>query len=432
MKTLSKIFLVATLTVFQLTTASAANMNPELAKQNVCDKYEIMHINGIMTDFDQARGNLLVLSQKFGNSHNQHIVRYGLAHNATDSFVARPVRNRRSQLMSMYPGSTFREWMNYLTNAVWPNSVAMSALSEVTGTIATFVANVRRPVQYWKTDPDMPRMMGEIAGFHQGGRIVFVGHSQGTIYANIIYNLLTTTGYVQPATPTAPAFKIPAARLGLVAVAAMVTSIPGGNVRITSSNDAAVDAVRKIIPATLGHTHTLTSIDPLGHSFIAHVSGAGGARDRVRDRSEVEHAEAAVQRPLELQHGLADDLGMGKLAEVSTVVTLLGRPHDRRRSDVREVAHYRLRRYHVGPARHHHPHRFVQRDCRTGEQLRRDLRHDAGDESNQPRQRGRRCVGRAEHPRLFVPTRLRRKRIVCVDAVLVPWRDHQTRTGHHR
>ncbi len=223
---------------------------------------------GISTTIDDARANLFELTKRFGNSHNQHLIRTGLAYNTTDNPIADLVQST-NQLMSMYPGSTFREWMNYITNAIWPNSVPMAAASEVTGTLATFVANVRRPALYWQTDPDMPRMMNDIAQFHRGGRIVFVGHSQGTIYANIIYNLLTTTGYTWPGY-TGPAFKIPATRLGVVAVAAAVTSVPGGNTRITSSADAVTDAVRKVVPATLSHTHTLaySDLDPLGHNFI--------------------------------------------------------------------------------------------------------------------------------------------------------------------
>lgn len=269
MKKSIKKALVGVSAVSHMAVAVGAQMsNLELAKLDICDKYEILHINGIMTDLDGARANVLELTKRFGNSHNQHVMRYGLAFNASDNFVA-DIAQSAQQLMTEYPGSSFREWMNYIMNAVWPQSQIGKAASEAYGTIAELVANVRRPAAYWTTDPDMPRMMNEIAQFHRGGRIAFVGHSQGTIYANIIYNLLTGAGYTWASSPTTPAFKIPSTRLGLVSVAAVVTSIPGGT-RITSSNDAVVDAVRKIVPLTLGPTHTLVyypNIDPYGHNF---------------------------------------------------------------------------------------------------------------------------------------------------------------------
>lgn len=55
--------------------------DPRLAKSDPCGPFEVVHINGVLTDFPEAQANLFRLAAVYGNGHNGHIIVYRLAHN---------------------------------------------------------------------------------------------------------------------------------------------------------------------------------------------------------------------------------------------------------------------------------------------------------------------------------------------------------------
>lgn len=249
------------LTVFILSSlpVNAGTVNPLLAKDDICGAYEITHINGVNTTIEDARENLGALTSAFGNSHEQHLVRFILAYNQTDWILA-DIRQAYAQLLASYPGVSFRQWLRAVASGIWPESLRAEAIAEIVGTIGTLFG-LDRPSPYYDTDLD--RMLAEIGALHQPsrGRMLLVGHSQGNIYANLLYDRLTS------ATGT---LRIPTASLAIVGVAPPTDTLRGSGGYVTSRNDFVVNLIRLAAPNTLPGNITLprSPADVRGHSFI--------------------------------------------------------------------------------------------------------------------------------------------------------------------
>jgi hypothetical protein len=87
-------------------TVLAANIDPRLAKFDVCGRYEVFHINGIQTTETDANDNRVALSAAYGNSHNEHLIAYRLAYNPTQGALLDLV-DVFAQKLNEYPGATF-------------------------------------------------------------------------------------------------------------------------------------------------------------------------------------------------------------------------------------------------------------------------------------------------------------------------------------
>jgi len=257
---------------------NAETIDPRLAKVDVCGGYEIVHVNGINTSFEGAQSNVAALVLRYGNAHAGHLLRYGLAYNRTNWIIA-DLQQSYAQLIADYPGVRFRDWLRAVINGIWPNSVPASATADFAGRVGNLLG-LNRPNPY--ADPDLARMLNEIAGFHRpNARLALVAHSQGTIYANFLHDRMTDA---MPAP-----LKIPVGELGIVDVAAVVETIRGaGGQYVTSQIDLVVNFVRLAAVKTLPRNTFLgpSGADWLGHNFINIYLAQANSRNAIVEKME--------------------------------------------------------------------------------------------------------------------------------------------------
>ena len=51
----------------------------------MCQAFQIVHINGVLTPLDAAQNNLFFLRIAYGNVHNDQLIRYGLAYGGVEA-----------------------------------------------------------------------------------------------------------------------------------------------------------------------------------------------------------------------------------------------------------------------------------------------------------------------------------------------------------
>jgi len=167
---------------------NAATVDPQLAKLDVCGRYEIVHINGVNTSLLESQDNLRELAARYGNAHDEHLLVYVLAYNRTNWIIA-DVQQAYAQLIASYPGIGFRQWLRAVVTGLWPESLPAEAIAEIVGSFGLLLG-LDRPIA--TNDPDLARMMSEIGAFHRrDGRMLIVPHSQGNFYAATIYDQIT-------------------------------------------------------------------------------------------------------------------------------------------------------------------------------------------------------------------------------------------------
>ena len=96
------------LLLLALAPVQAATMDARLAKVDVCGRYEVIHINGVVTTPNGAQSNLTRLIQVYGNSHNGHLIAYALAYNPTRGLPTDLYRSML-QVIADFPGATETE-----------------------------------------------------------------------------------------------------------------------------------------------------------------------------------------------------------------------------------------------------------------------------------------------------------------------------------
>lgn len=240
--------------------ANAGNVNPLLRKDDVCGRFEVFHINGIMTSRPGAQENLALIKVVYGNAYKEHILYYGLAYNQTRSFTS-DFYDSALQVISGYAGATWDAFMNAVTFGIYSTFMPDATAKAIAKKVTDFYA-FTKPAPY--QDQDLADIMLELSGQSRPhARVVFVPHSQGNLYMNLVYDRWVASGKA-------------AKSIGVVGVAVPYSSVRSGNTYITSSNDVVIDAVRK---ATLGTvlapnaTITLDATrDRLGHSFNTYLT----------------------------------------------------------------------------------------------------------------------------------------------------------------
>lgn len=237
--------------------AYAATQLPGLIKDDICQAFEIMHINGVTTSLEQAQNNLTAIRLSYGNAHQDHLIRYGLAYNQTNTAVYDFAQSYR-QILALYPGTTQAEWLQAVITGQWPNSLPPAAITQISGIIAQAIGmgDSRSPFE----DRDLTAVENAILGFHRrGSRLTIVGHSQGTLFSNQVFDRLLTNW---------PSYFI-ADNLGQVSIAAVANTIRKGT-HITSSRDALVGAVRLVFPDVLqwNRVGQISRLDLVGHNLI--------------------------------------------------------------------------------------------------------------------------------------------------------------------
>lgn len=253
--------------------ASAATINPLLARSDVCGRFEVFHINGIMTDREEAEANLRRVAAVYGNSYKEHIIYYGLAYNQTRNFK-NDFYDWAVQAISAYVGATWDSFMNYVTFGVISPFMPDATAVIVAKQISDFFA-FTKPSAY--QDQDLADIMYDIkVRSYQHSRMVLVAHSQGNLYANLVYDKLVAEGIK------------PAKSLGVVGIAVPTLGVRSGNNHITSSNDVVVDTARKALPAGAviapNITIPISSADFLGHNLISIYLANSTARSMLNSR----------------------------------------------------------------------------------------------------------------------------------------------------
>ncbi len=255
--------LSVTLLLFASSAQAETLTNPNLAKNDVCGRFEIIHINGIMTDSIGAGENLNRIRQVYGNAYKGHLLTYQLAYNQHRSFL-KDVLDSAKQVINLYAMATWDKWVNAVTNGVFSPGMDSATRAAITKAI-TDAWGFTKPNPY--TDQEVNEIMSVfVANNYVGSRIVMVPHSQGNFYASLVYDKLVLIGVK------------PAKSLGVVGMAVPYSSVRGGNTYLTSANDLVIDSVR--IPTlnnVLAATHAIPYAplaDIFGHNlrdtYLAH------------------------------------------------------------------------------------------------------------------------------------------------------------------
>jgi hypothetical protein len=248
------------------------NIDPRRAKLDVCGAFEIWHINGIMTDVFSATESLNKIKTNYGNSYKEHLVIYNLAYNRTQGFTSDMYQSAK-QVVYGYVGATWDKFINAVVFNVYDVAMPAATAAAISKIVTDKYAFTKvAPYQ----DSDINTIMLSITSVTKwASRKVFVCHSQGNLYCNIVYDKLVASG-------------VPAQTLGLMGVAVPYSSQRTGNNYVTSVNDMVIDATRIatlnfILPPNVNIPYQ-PSIDPGGHkikeTYLAHTV-ANGARDMI-------------------------------------------------------------------------------------------------------------------------------------------------------
>lgn len=258
-------FLAGFLACVWLTTASAAvgpstfTIDPRVAKEDVCGTYHVVHINGINTNQTGAFANLQAIIDLYGNSHDEHLIVYDLAYNQTRGF-AQDVIDTYRQIAQLYPPVTFTDYINAIwtgiVSAFWPPDIIEMARQAIT-------APNQEQVPIYEQDL---RSMVLALRPHVGWKMVMVGHSQGTLYANMLYDRLLNGYSLTTGGPGDE--RMGAQSMAILAIAAVTQDLRRG-LYITSGADSIVNSVRALYPRTLAaNAGNLPAPDGgLGHNF---------------------------------------------------------------------------------------------------------------------------------------------------------------------
>jgi hypothetical protein len=204
----------------------------------------IVFVNGINNTFDDAVASLQVLKNEMNARDTGNAYVYANAYNATQGTFSDIYQVFKQKAVE---GSSPSDFWRAVDGNGLPSSGMDAALQQKYIDILT------------KNDiPELPDHLSKYRAYLQQNRkIVLVGHSQGSLYANFEINLLITG-------PDRAQGRISTVNVGN----ATRYQLPGSSY-LTSSSDAVIKGlslVQTVLPAnfSLG-LHMLT--DPLGHSF---------------------------------------------------------------------------------------------------------------------------------------------------------------------
>lgn len=244
------------------TTTTAATIDPNLAKYNICGWRKVTYINGITTKQSDANDDLALLMLVNGNAHNQYPLQYSLAYNKTGGFPT-DFRQAVLQVLSGYVNATWAAFYNAVESAIYSSGMSETTAQLVSKKVDDLFA-LTKPAPY--ADSDLASIMNNIGphmSYWYGRMNVFVCHSQGNLYCNLVYDKLRAAG-------------VPSRQMGFVGVAVPYDSVPTGNTYVTSTKDFVIDTVRIAVsalpaapkPLLANVTHPYDPVrDITGHGF---------------------------------------------------------------------------------------------------------------------------------------------------------------------
>jgi len=236
---MKRLALLGLLSCLSLST-QAETIDPRLAKLDPCGQYVVVHINGINTDRNSARENLNQIEAAYGNAHDGHIIRYTLAYNRTLGF-AQDVMDSYRQIVALYPPLTIPDFIQAIVLGIF-SSAWLPEIVEGIGQALRSIFRLEEPLLFY--EQDLQQIVRDMA-LVTDERLLIVGHSQGTLYAQMVYERLTS-GFT-PSTGTPGSSRLAPEQIGIVAVAAVTQPLPRG-VHLTSYRDFVVAGVRFAIP----------------------------------------------------------------------------------------------------------------------------------------------------------------------------------------
>jgi hypothetical protein len=262
------------LLLLALAPVQAATMDARLAKVDVCGRYEVIHINGVVTTPNGAQSNLTRLIQVYGNSHNGHLIAYALAYNPTRGLPT-DLYQSMLQVIADFPGATFGDWVASALAGMGVGTVTTEKMRSISQRFAD-ANGFTRPPQY--QDQDLADIILSIRQNHRRyAKLLLVPHSQGNLYANLVYDKLTTAPLVADFPPQS---------VLMAHIANAATTMRTGNHYVTTDKDLVIKAVRWAVPAgsqpnvPVSMTTAFTN-DLLGHKFIEVYMGISAARTKV-------------------------------------------------------------------------------------------------------------------------------------------------------
>lgn len=234
MNTFNPILLAGSLLIAPLGAASAATAVPGAA---------IVYVNGINSTFDEAVASLQILKTQLNARDTNNAYVYGNAYNATRGFFSDVWQVFKQKTVE---GSSPADFWRAIDGGTIPADGMDAALQQ------KYIDTLTR-----SNTPELPNHLNQYRNYLKAQRkVVLVGHSQGSLYANFEINLLATG-------PERAQGRITAVNVGNAAR----YQLPGSSY-LTSTSDTVVGAlgrVQTVLPANYSFGWALS--DPLGHSF---------------------------------------------------------------------------------------------------------------------------------------------------------------------
>jgi hypothetical protein len=225
---------------------------------DVCSRsdYLVAYINGINTLKKDARHDAFdVLSEAIGDTRNGEQITVILAYNQTRGAMFDLV-DVFAQKINEYPQVSSDLIFKALISGIFSSAIPQSLKDFIT---SYHINKIRDSGFVSYNDGDLQDIVGAIrAKMNEGRKILLVPHSQGNLYANAAYDVLTSgTNAVSKSA------------IGIVGIASPAAYVAGDGDYLTSSNDLVVGGLRACGLSVLAANFTISisSDDLLGHSL---------------------------------------------------------------------------------------------------------------------------------------------------------------------
>ena len=178
------------------------------------------------------------------------------------------------QILFQFPGTTYGDWLGHVFNWLLPEWITESTIAGITSKLATVLV-WRKPDVFFDSDlTSMMSAMSSLGFLNERSRMLIVGHSHGSIYANLIHRRMTALKTLEPQ------------QFRLMSIAAFVPRIEGGGSFVTNRNDLPVNAGRAVFSDVLAGTVTIannegTSLER-GHNLIKQYLRDSGSLDQIK------------------------------------------------------------------------------------------------------------------------------------------------------
>lgn len=244
-----------------------------------CGGYTIVYGNGIMNTQDDYEDGRKTLEELFGRTHDGLPISYANAIDYTQGFWTDLLAVMHQEVQ------TYDE-----DGLTWPLAIQIFLGIEPSGTSLTLIDLLHQAIQqvvitatsfllnlFTDNEAHIASTVGEHVELYEEAilmneqRVLVVGHSQGTLYANTAFTTLMNNPDIPPKS------------IAIVDVAALVVNVADGQNRyVTSSGDMAVASLRAVINSfalpsniDLPFNHD----DVLGHNFVSTYLAAGSASE---------------------------------------------------------------------------------------------------------------------------------------------------------